>query len=287
MTHTDEAQQLVAGAVLGDLSPDEGRMYLEHRATCGACLALEIQLDHVMADLSLVVAERVPPPDLFAGIRAAIAADAGERTPLRPEIGVAASEAATHRPVAVQGAPDPIPLVPVRHRGQRAQTWAAVGLAAVIGIVAVGLGTTATGLADELARTESALASLQRDLASQSAVMAVAADPRHVTAPMQAEPVAAGATALVLYVPGTADAWFVATGLPPTPDGHGYQLWYADEAGVHGLGTFAHDGTGAFVAPFSVDLAHSAAAMLTLEPVGGATAEPGPQVIFGELSSES
>jgi hypothetical protein len=35
--------------------------------------------------------------------------------------------------------------------------------------------------------------------------------------------------------------------------------------------------------PFGVDLASAKATMITLEPVGGAQGEPGPQVAFGEL----
>ena len=42
-------------------------------------------------------------------------------------------------------------------------------------------------------------------------------------------------------------------------------------------------GLAAFVAPFGVDLANSEAAMITLEPDGGAVGEPGPQVVFGTL----
>jgi hypothetical protein len=87
----------------------------------------------------------------------------------------------------------------------------------------------------------------------------------------------------VVYVPGTDEAWLVAHGLPATPADHGYQLWFADAAGVHGLGTYSFSGEGTFVAPFAVDLASSKAAMVTLEPVGGAVGDPGPQVVFGEL----
>jgi hypothetical protein len=43
------------------------------------------------------------------------------------------------------------------------------------------------------------------------------------------------------------------------------------------------DGEGTMIAPIGVDLADSAAVMLTLEPEGGAQGEPGPQVVFGEL----
>jgi hypothetical protein len=281
MRHLASEHELVAGAALGDLSTEERLSYLEHRASCGDCLVLELQLDHVLADLSLLVPERVPPPDLYAGIRSAIAAD---RTGVP-----ATSSGSTPSAVAL-----PVNVVPIRQRtsrgatrsATRSATFAAVGLAAVLGIVAVGLGARATVLSDELARTESALARVQSELSAQGAVMVAAVNPDHVTAPLQADAMAPDASAFVVYVPGTTESYLVAHGLPATPDGHGYQLWYADEAGVHGLGTFSHDGSGAFVAPFSVDLASSAAAMLTLEPTGGAVGEPGPQVVFGELYSE-
>ncbi len=63
------------------------------------------------------------------------------------------------------------------------------------------------------------------------------------------------ALARVVFRPGTTDAFLMATELPATPAGHVYQLWVADAAGVHALGTFRHDGRGAFIAPFGVDLA--------------------------------
>jgi hypothetical protein len=75
----------------------------------------------------------------------------------------------------------------------------------------------------------------------------------------------------------------MARNLPATPSGHGYQLWYADAAGVHPLQTVSFDGSGTFVAPIGVDLADSTAVMITLEESGGALGAPGPQVVFGEL----
>ena len=113
--------------------------------------------------------------------------------------------------------------------------------------------------------------------------MAVVADPAHETASLHAEPIAPGVESVVVFRPGTADAYLMATDLPPTPAGKVYQLWYADAAGVHPLGTFHHDGSGPFIAPFNVDLGESVAAMVTLEPEGGAQGTPGPEVIFGEL----
>ena len=76
-------------------------------------------------------------------------------------------------------------------------------------------------------------------------------------------------------------------GSPPRPRARCISSWSADTAGVHPLGTFTFDGEGTFVAPFGVDLSKAAAAMITIEPTGGATGEPGPQVVFGELPTSA
>jgi len=113
--------------------------------------------------------------------------------------------------------------------------------------------------------------------------MAVALAPGHVTTPLGAMPAAPGALASVVYEPGSTQAYLVAQRMPPTPSGHVYQLWVADDTGVHPLGTFRYDGSGVLVADFGTDLAGKKAAMLTLEPEGGATSAPGPELLFGEL----
>lgn len=113
--------------------------------------------------------------------------------------------------------------------------------------------------------------------------MAAAMNPQHVTVALAAEPAAPNANAVVVFVPGTDSSYLVAENLPATPSGHGYQLWYADAAGVHGLQTVAYDGNGTFVVPLAVDLSSSTAVMVTLEETGGAKGTPGEQVVFGEL----
>ncbi len=283
-----EAQQLVAGAALEDLAPEEWREYQAHRRTCVECGRLEVELDNVLADLALAVPERIPPANLFAGIRRAIAhgegidgVDAQNDRIDAPTHG-ATPVPAPPAPRAHVAAPAVIPFVP---RPARTPLWAAMGMAAVLSVVAVGLGAQSSSLSGDLAAATAELASLRTEVNYQSAMMAVAFDPGHVTAALRAEPVAPEATAYVVYVPGTDDAWLVAHGLPATPAGKGYQLWFADAAGAHPLGTYSFNGDGAFVAPFSVDLASSSAAMVTLEPASGATGEPGPQVVFGELAS--
>ncbi len=75
MTH-GQARRLAAGSVLEDLAPLERARYARHRAGCADCRRLEVELDAVMAELSLAAPNRVPPPALLDGIRAAIRADA-------------------------------------------------------------------------------------------------------------------------------------------------------------------------------------------------------------------
>lgn len=268
----DAALLLAAGAALDDLEPDERLAYDAHRAGCAACAVAEDELAIVLSDLALVVPERLPPPELLAGIRLAI--DAEDR----------ASEERRPTPLTE---PRQIPVArpadrdPVRSRPRWAV--ASLALAAALAVVAVGLGAWTASLRSDLDRSSAAVQQLRDELDGRGAILAAALNPGHVTAALHAEALAPNADASVVYVPGSTDAWIVARGLPATSAGTGYQLWYADEAGVHGLQTVAYDGTGAFVAPLGVDLAGSAAVMLTLEASGGATGDPGPQVVFGEL----
>ena len=63
MIHSDAERLLPAGAVLDDLAPDERAAYEAHRGTCADCRRLELELDHVLADLAIVV----PGADAAAG----------------------------------------------------------------------------------------------------------------------------------------------------------------------------------------------------------------------------
>ncbi len=263
-----EEQLLAAGAVLEDLDPDERATYETHRRSCAACQHTELELDNVMADLSLVAPERMPPPYLLDGIRRAIAAEDDA-----PRIVVAPSD------VQQQPASNVVPL----RRASRGPVFASLALAAGLGVVALGLGARSVTLQQDLDSTSAQVASLEANLAGQGGAMTVALNPAHVTVALHGDAIAPAAEAAVVFVPGDNASYVVARNLPATPSGHGYQLWYADAAGVHPLQTVSFDGTGTFVAPVGVDLADSSAVMITLEETGGATGEPGPQVIFGEL----
>lgn len=296
MIHREAELLLVAGAALGDLEPAERTAYESHRAGCRECAVLEDELGMVLADLALIVPERMPPPDLFAGIRLAIDAEEARAgrgssgaTVLQPPAGPGGYDMRS-----LAGPPPAAPVSPARTapapvtslaavRASRRPVFAAIGLAAVFGLVAVGLGVRTMGLQEELDQSVAEVSSMRAEMQNQGAVMAAAMNPEHVTVALESEPLADGANAVVVFVPGTQSSYLVAQDLPATPSGHGYQLWYADEAGVHPLQTVPYDGSGAFVAPLDVDLTSSTAVMLTLEETGGAQGEPGPQVIFGEL----
>ncbi len=286
MMHAEADSLLAAGAVLEDLTPEEQAEYDAHRAACIPCRTLEVELDHVLADLSLAAPDRLPPPDLLSGIMSAISADAAISRATVPARTLAP---ATPAPVNVPADDLPaassevVSIDTARSRRSHRLALASLGLAAVFGIVAVGLSARAAGLQQDLDATTAQVERLESTLASAGGAMTVAMDPSHVTVALHAEPIAPDAQAAVMFVPGSTSSWIVADQLPATPDGHGYQLWYADASGVHGLQTVAFDGKGAFMAPIEADLAKAAAVMITLEPMGGATGEPGPQVVFGEL----
>lgn len=254
---------LAAGAALDDLDAAERVDYDRHLAGCGACQSLAADLDDVIADLALVAPTLAPPSSLRDDVLAALQ---------RPTPALRALPSAS---AAVVPAAAP--------RQPRVALWGSLGLAAVLGIVAIGLGAQTARLSDQVTVANAAAAEAQIKVAAREAAIALIADPTHETASLRAEPVAPVATAVVVYRPGSTDAYLMAMDLPATPAGQVYQLWVADDTGVHALGTFHFDGQGAFVAPFGVDLGDSAAAMVTLEPEGGAQGEPGPQVVFGEI----
>ncbi len=225
------------------------------------------------------VPQRMPPPDMLTGIRRAIAADAASEA-----VAKGGTVAVAPWAISVEAPPEVVAQQQTaRQRPSRVPLLATIGIAAVFGVLAVGLGGRAASLQGDLDVATAQVTSLEAALAQQASAVTVAMNPAHVTVALHAEPAAPAARAAVMFVPGSTSAYIVAEDLPATPDGHGYQLWYADADGVHGLQTVSFDGSGPFVAPLGVDLAQGTAVMITLEGDGGAQGEPGPQVVFGEL----
>ncbi len=254
-------RELAAGATLEDLEPSERERLESHLAGCPDCRIVAGQLHDVVWDLALLTPDVEPPFYLQQSVLAAIRAS--EPTPIS---GAASARVRLEAPSRLRWA-----------------TLAPVALAAVIGVVAIGLGARVAALTQENAAAAAAAQEVQAQVAARESAMAVLLLPEHETARLTADALAPGATAVAVFEPGTTQSYVMVANLPATPAGHVYQLWYADATGVHALGTFHHDGTTAFVASFGVDLSMSDAAMITLEPDGGSAGEPGPQVVFGTL----
>jgi Anti-sigma-K factor rskA, C-terminal len=282
-------RELAAGAVLDDLDGEEQVRFEAHRAGCRSCGSLVEDLLDVTAELATLVPARAVPASLRGSVLAAIARTGRDESssPDRPSSspGQAASSSpdGPASPPVLRTPGARLRLLGGRWTRHRLLDAGAIGLAAALAVLAIGLAGRSVQLAGQLAESRGAIGVARTELANQSAAMALAADPAHRDIALQPEALAPTATAVVMYVPGTTASYVMASGLPATPAGTVYELWVADERGVHGLGTYAFDGHGAFVARLGVDLASAAAAMITLEPAGGSTGTPGPQVVFGAL----
>ena len=272
--------ELAAGAALEDLDPEERRRLDDHRADCAECRSLGDQLEGVVGDLALLAPDMAPPRELHGAVlRAVRAADVPMSLDATTKASLALAE-----PVQISQAHGARPS-DVRRETRSRPRWKTVvplTLAAVIGIVAIGLGARVARLTQENTAAVAAVEDAQAQLAARDGAMAVLVSPGHQTVPLQPEALAPDSTAVAIFEPGTTNSYIMAANLPATPAGHVYQLWYADPAGVHPLGTY-HHASGAFVAPIGVALAPGDATMITLEPDGGAVGAPGPQVVFGTL----
>jgi hypothetical protein len=292
-------RELAAGAALGDLDPAERASLDAHLAGCPACRDDARTLVDTAGLLAYGVPQRRAPSSLRDGVLAAIAA-ADSRPGNAPAAALAlAGGASIQGPAILPVPPEPAPadraapggadrlldVDSLRRERTRYRLLSVAGLAAaaVLAVAVGALGTTAAGLDASLQRTTAERDAAVARLAQADQAMAVVLAPDHATATLTTAPMAAQASVYVVYRPGTDEAWLMAANLPVPPPGKVYQLWSADSAGVHGLATFTCDATGGCLAPFGVDLGSATATMITLEPVGGAVGDPGPQVAFGEL----
>ncbi|MFN8623283.1 MAG: anti-sigma factor [Chloroflexota bacterium] len=278
--------ELIAGRALGDLDPAEQRALEAHLPGCASCRALMHDLDGVLTDLAFAAPRRAVPAALGPSILAAIRQEPTVATPVAMNAAMPAGGPAP----APNPVPAPIPLRPAAApstaaRPSRLAGWGrpvAIGLAAAASLAIVALGAAVLDLRTQLSDAQKVAAAAATAAHTREVAMQVVADPSHASAWLAPSHGATGGSALMVYLPGSTEAYLVADGLPATPDGRVYQFWYADPAGVHPGVTFHHDGQGLVLIPVDVDLRGAQAAMLTIEPDGGATA-PSQDVVFGKL----
>jgi len=271
-------RELAAGAALDDLEQTEAAELADHLATCEPCRRDASELADVAAFVALAAPIHRPPATLKRGVLSAIAVADPAALPTGAErSGMVSSPVA--EPVDFAAA------VAARASARRWRSAGIVGLAAAV-VLAVATGSLLIqnrALDGRLATTTEQRDAAVARLATNSAAMTVVLAPDHATAALHPESLAPQAVAYVVYRPGTREAWLMATGLPATPVGSVYQLWAADASGLHAGPTFTCNGVGPCLASFGMDLRGVAAAMVTLETAGGAVANPGPQVVFGNL----
>jgi hypothetical protein len=276
MDHAD-LRQLIAGGALDDLEAQERRIAAEHLRACAECRALRMQLAELVVDLGLLATPRRVPAALGARIVAMLpAVDAGGGSPR-----------AVTAPLALDGPGTDRMTAPAR-RGAARRPWPRIGFmplavaAAAIAAIAV-LGVHGLDLQSQLTEARRVATAATAAIAARESAMAVVADPAHSSAWLEPQHGGVAGQALVVYLPGSSRAYLLAAGLPATPAGRVYQFWYADTVGVHPGVTFDYDGRGTLLIPVDVDLRGAQAAMLTLEPTGGAASDPSQDVVFGNL----
>lgn len=275
-------QELIAGRALGDLEPGESGLAEGHLATCRECVELAWQLDVVLDDLALLAPPRTVPASLGWNIRAALGESTGhgaarpggvvfEATrPARPDV-----------PGHVRGRP--------RGLGGRlsdllgSRRFPGLALASAALLVLFGLGSHALDLRTQLTEARALLVAASVDAQARASAMQVMAHPGHSSTWLRPGRGDVAGPVLVVYLPGSAQAYLLAQDLPPTPPGSVYQFWYADRDGVHAGVTFHHGEPGLILVDVHVDLSGKQAAMLTLEREDALDGQPGRDIVFGEL----
>ncbi|HEX8723655.1 MAG TPA: anti-sigma factor [Pyrinomonadaceae bacterium] len=295
MRHEDYKQLLALEAV-GALEEGERGALLAHLPACEGCRAELAELADAAASLAYTVAPVPPPPRMRADILARVRAGAN------PEVLAAPSEA--EAPSEARGGS----RVPPPGRGGRAPlegfslwqllAWRpalAFGAAAALaGLVLLGATTLALWgrnrtLSAEVARLSGQLREAEGELAGQREQLAGARDvdallsaPATRVAEMSGKRPAPQAHASIAYDRATGRAVIMATGLPPCPAGHEYQLWLiADNKPLPG-GTFKTDAAGRARMSDRLPPGHAAPTFaVTLERQGGAPAPEGAVFLLG------
>ena len=275
MRHEDY-KELLALEAAGALEGGERGALLEHLPSCAECRAELRELSDAAASLAYTVEPVMPPADLRASVLARVrAVDPSEVVASPSQAFVDPSEVAVDPSEAIGGAR----LKDKKDRARRPSASArdargllggfslweiltgrpSLGLgAATAAAVVVLLGVTSlllwsqnrtlsaevARLYDRLRETQGEMAGQREQLASARDVNELLSAPGARFAELAGKTPAPRARAMLAYDRATGRAVIMATGLPPAPAGHAYQLWLiADKKPMPG-GTFKTDAEG-------------------------------------------
>lgn len=317
MRHEDY-KELLALEAAGALEGGERGALLGHLPSCEECRAELREMSDAAAALVYTVEPVLPPAGLRAGLLARLrAVDPSEVVADAPKAFVDPSEVAVDPSEAIgrsrtggdgNGGPRRAPASPSDARGLLGgfSLWqiltgrpslglgAATAFAVVVllGVTSLLLWSQNRTLSAEVARLYDRLRETQGELGSQREQLASARDVNELLsapgarfAELSGKKPAPQAHAMLAYDRATGRAVIMATGLPPAPAGHAYQLWLiADKKPMPG-GTFKTDagGRARMSDRLPADIGQPTFAV-TLEREGGVSAPEGEVYLLGSAS---
>ena len=294
MRHEDYKQLLALEAV-GALDPEERARLEGHLPSCAECREELRELTDAAASLLYTVAPVRPAPGLRAGILARVRAVDPSEVVASPKA-VDPSEALGRGPASA-GPRDLRTLLRDLSLWQLLAWRPALGFGAgaaasavvLLGLTSLTLWNRNQSLSVELASLSNRLREAQGEIAGQREQLASARDvdellasPAVRVAELSGKKPAPEAHATLAYDRSTGRAVVMATGLPPCPAGHAYQLWLiADNKPLPG-GTFKTDAQGRARLSDRLPPNHTAPTFaVTLEREGGVPAPQGDVFLLG------
>lgn len=291
----EEYKQLLALEAVGALEREERARLEEHLSSCTECREELREMSDAAASLLYTVAPVQPSPELRAGILARVrAVDPSE---------VITSPQAVDPSKALGRAPMPNGSRDLRALLRDLSLWQLLAWRPALGfgagaaaLVVVVLGLTSftlwnrnqslsaevSSLSNRLREAQGEIAGQREQLASARAVDELLASPAVRVAELSGKTPAPQAHAMLAYDRSTGRAVVMATGLPPCPEGHAYQLWLiADNKPLPG-GTFKTDAQGRARMNDRLPPNHAAPTFaVTLEREGGVPAPQGDIFLVG------
>jgi len=301
MRHEDY-KQLLALEALGALDREERARLEEHLPSCAECREELRELTDTAASLLYTVAPVQPSPELRAGILARVRAVDPSEVFVDPSEVAASSKAVDPSEARADARPTDGPrdlraLLGGLSLWQLFAWRPALGFgaaAAVVALVLLGFASLAlwnrnrslsaevASLSGQLREAQNEAAGQREQLASARNVEELLASPAVRVAELSGKTPAPQAHAMLAYDRSTGRAVVMATGLPPCPEGHAYQLWLiADNKPLPG-GTFKTDAQGRARMNDRLPPDHAAPTFaVTLEREGGAPAPRGDIFLLG------
>jgi hypothetical protein len=281
MTH-EEYKEILAAAALDALDAGAGDALALHLAACAECRRELDELCAATAALAYTSAPVVPSPDLRTRLLAQIKLTPQTGgTPANAAPNGAATANATGAPTPT--APNVLPFASTTRRGLfGARPLALYG--ALAASVALALAITSAvlwaqnrQLHRELTRVGQYLHETQQTLVAVRAERDLLAAPDAHTAELAGTEVATKAHARLTYDVNTGRAVLTAAGLPATPPGKAYQLWFIVDGKPLPGDVFTTDATGRAELREQIPPVgrHAQIFAVTLEPQAGTSAPTG------------